>query len=131
VLADASPTSSLPPFPDVREGLDTSLSKQEVVRKNHGEAMWEKLKIRERDRLLGFLFVSSLLAFIAFCLLALGLPHAAMGAGVCFLGTVCVLVARFVRIWLQCRSAPMPTGPLSSDEKLKARAKLLKPRAPA
>ena len=90
--------------------------------------MWEKLRIRERDRMLGFLFVNSLLAFIGFCLLALGLPKAALAAGICFLGTMGVMAARFFRIWLQSRSARTPVGPLSSDEKLKARSKLLRPR---
>jgi len=90
--------------------------------------MWEKLRIRERDRLLGFLFVGTLLAFLGFSLLALGFPLAALATGVCFLGTLGVIVARCFRIWLQCKSGRAPVGPLSADERLKARSKLLNPR---
>ena len=90
--------------------------------------MWEKLKIRDRDRLLGFLFVSTLLAVLAFSLLALGFPRAALATGVGFLGTLGVIAARCFRIWLLCKSGRVPVGPLSDDERLKARSKLLKTR---
>jgi hypothetical protein len=90
--------------------------------------MWEKLRIRERDRLMGLLFVGTLLAFLGFSLLALGFPNAALAAGVCFLATLCALTARCVRTWLLNKPGRAPVGPLSPDEKLKARSKLLKPR---
>ena len=78
--------------------------------------------------MLGMLFVNTFLAFLGFCLLALGFPNAALGAGVCFVGGLGVMLVRFVRIHLQSRAARTPVGPLSPDEKLKARSKLLKPR---
>src|SRR5262249_15175735 len=90
--------------------------------------MWEKLRIRDHDRIRGALFLTSLLAFLGFCLLALGFPNAAMVTGACFLLTVGVMIGRGIQMWLQCRSARAPVGPLSLDEKLKARSKLTKPR---
>jgi hypothetical protein len=74
------------------------------------------------------LFMGSLLAFTAFAFLAMGLPRAALGIGVCFLITFSLMMARCIRAWLECRSARAPVGPLSVDERLKARSKLLKPR---
>ncbi len=90
--------------------------------------MWEKLRIRERDRMWGFLFLSAFLAFVTFSLLAMGFPQAAMFVGIAFLLASSVMLTRIIRIWLQIRSARAPVGPLSSDERIKARSKLLKPR---
>ena len=75
------------------------------------------------------LFLGSLLAFSAFAFLAMGLPPASVfWPGVCFLITFSLFAARCIRAWLECRAARAPVGPLSVDEKLKARSKLLKPR---
>ncbi len=88
--------------------------------------MWDKLRIRDRDRIMGMLFLNSFLAFLGFSLLALGLPRAAIAVSVSFILTLLLLGIRCVRVWLECRSARAPVGPLSTDEKLKARSKLLK-----
>jgi len=91
--------------------------------------MWEKLKIRERDRIMGFVFLAGLFVVFGFTLIASRLPQAALGTGIFFLLILSVMLARIFRVWLQCRSARAPVGPLSVDEKLKARSKLIKPRA--
>jgi hypothetical protein len=91
--------------------------------------MWDKLRIRDRDRIMGMLFFNSLLAFVVFIFFAMGLPRAALVVGVCFLLILFLMTRRFIGVWLECRSARAPVGPLSYDERLKARAKLYKPRA--
>ncbi len=91
--------------------------------------MWEKLRIRDKDRIMGLVFLGSLLAFFSFSSLAMGRPRAALGLGVGFILSMALMSARFIRVWLECRSARTPVGPLSFDEKLKARAKLAKHRA--
>lgn len=88
--------------------------------------MWEKLRIRERDRILGYLFLAAFLAFLVFGFLAMGFPQAALATGIAFLLASAVMMTRTIRIWLQCRSARAPVGPLSVDERIKARSKLLK-----
>ena len=90
--------------------------------------MWEKLNLRERDRIWGYLFLVAFLAFVTFSLLAMGFPQAALTFGLCLLLAASLMLARVVRIWLEIRSARAPVGPLSSDERIKARSKLLKPR---
>jgi hypothetical protein len=86
--------------------------------------MWEKLRIRER--VLGMLFVSILAAVFGYSLLALGFPNAARAAGISFLGIFWLFtVRRLVRL-RQNKYGAAPVGPLSPDEKLKARSKLLK-----
>ena len=79
--------------------------------------MWEKLRIRERDQIMGYLFVSAFLSFVGFWLLALGLPKAAgVTAGFLLLG-IAFATARAVRHWLERKSARAPVGPLSADER--------------
>ena len=90
--------------------------------------MWEKLSLQERDRRMGRLCVFAFLSFIGFSLLALGLPKAAGVTGILLLLVMAVWATRSVRLWLICRSARAPVGPLSVDEKFKARSKLLHPR---
>jgi hypothetical protein len=91
--------------------------------------MWEKLRIRVRDRLLGILFLSSLAAVFGYGVLALFFPHAALVAvGISFLAAFCLFVVRR-QVWLRRNKyGSAPVGPLSSDEKLKARSKLLQAR---
>ena len=88
--------------------------------------MWEKLRIREGERVLGMLFVSILAAVFGYSLLALGFPNAAQAVGVSCLGIFWLFaVRRLVRL-RQNKYGAAPVGPLSPDEKLKARSKLLK-----
>jgi hypothetical protein len=92
--------------------------------------MWEKLRIRERDQIMGYLFVFAFLSFIGFWLLALGLPGAAGVAAGFFVLAIAFATARAVRHWLEGKSARAPVGPLSADERCKARTKLLRGRMP-
>ena len=86
--------------------------------------MWEKLRIRERERLLGMLFVGVVAAAFGYGMLAEGFPDAARVVGISILGMFCVYtVWRLVGLWRNNYGAA-PVGPLSPDEKLKARSKL-------
>jgi uncharacterized membrane protein YtjA (UPF0391 family) len=88
--------------------------------------MWEKLRIRERERMLGVLFVSILPAVFGYGVLALNSPTAAGVVGILFLGIFWLFAVRhLVTLWRKKRDAA-PVGPLSADERLKARSKLLK-----
>ncbi len=87
--------------------------------------MWDRLKIRERDRLLGVLFVGVLVAVLGGCLLALGFPLAGEAVGVTILGIFWLAMMRRMLALRQGNYGPAPVGPLSPDEKAKARAKLL------
>ena len=72
------------------------------------------------------LFLSILAGVFGFGLLALGFPNAAQAVGVSLLGIFWLFaVRRLVRLWRN-KHEPAPVGPLSLDEKLKARSKLLK-----
>jgi hypothetical protein len=88
--------------------------------------MWDKLRIREQDRRLGMLFLSVLAGVVGYSLLAFGSPNAAGVVGVLLLGICWTLtVRRLVRLRRNRRGAA-PVGPLSPDERLKARSKLLR-----
>ena len=88
--------------------------------------MWDKLRIRERERMLGLLFVSVLPAVFVYGLLARNNPNVAAALGVAFLGTFWLFtVWRVVWLWRK-KHGPAQVGPLSSDERLKARSRLLK-----
>ena len=90
--------------------------------------MWEKLRIRERERMLGVLFMSILPAVFGYGLLALNFPAAAGVLGMSFLGILWLIsVWRLIKRWQKQYDAA-PVGPLSPDEKLKARSKLLQGR---
>lgn len=90
--------------------------------------MWEKLRIRERERLLGMLFVGVAAASFGYGLLAEGFPDAARVVGISFLGMFCLYtVRRLVGLWRN-KYGSAPIGPLSPDEKLKARSKLVQAR---
>ena len=76
--------------------------------------------------MLGMLFVSILLTVFGYSLLALGFPNAAQVVAASLLGAFWVFaVWRLIRL-RQHKRGPAPVGPLSPDEKLKARSKLLK-----
>ena len=72
------------------------------------------------------LFVSILAAVFGYGLLALGFPNAAQAVGVSFLGICWLLAVRRLLRLGQNKYGPAPVGPLSPDEKRKARSKLLK-----
>ena len=88
--------------------------------------MWDKLRIRERDRVWGMLFVSMLAGVFGFGLLALGFPHAAQAVGISLLGYLWLLGVRRLVMLRQSRFGPATIGPLSPDERIKARSKLFK-----
>jgi hypothetical protein len=89
------------------------------------QLMWDKMRMRERERMLGVLFVSVLPAVFVYGLLARNDPKVAAALGVAFLGILWLFtVWRVVRLWRK-KHGPAPVGPLSADERLKARSKLL------
>lgn len=88
--------------------------------------MWEKLRIRERERWLGMLFVGVLPAVFGYSLLASNSPAAAGVVGITFLGFLWLFSLRRLIRLRQRQYDAAPVGPLSPDEKLKARSKLLK-----
>jgi hypothetical protein len=92
--------------------------------------MWDKLRIRERERRLGILFVSVLAAVFGGGLVFLGFPPAGQAAVTAVLG---LFWLRAVRRKLALRASqwgPAPVGPLSPDERAKARSKLVASRRP-
>jgi hypothetical protein len=91
--------------------------------------MWEKLRIRERERMLGLLFIACVFAVLGCVLLFQGFPDAGKVVGYLFPGALCLFVLS--RLLWSRRNAPgrAPVGPLAPDEKLKARAKLVKVRS--
>jgi hypothetical protein len=88
--------------------------------------MWEKLRIRERERMLGLLFIGSVFAVLGCVLLAQNFPDAAKVAGYSFPGALCLFILCRLLWFRQNTSGRAPVGPLAPDEKLKARAKLVK-----
>ena len=108
-----------------RDGLGAAWSNPSVQYGQLTWTMWEKLRIQERERTLGMLFMSVLPAVFGYALLAQGSPGAARVVGIALLGFLWVwAVRRLVRL-RPSRSGPAPVGPLSPDEKSKARSKLL------
>ena len=87
--------------------------------------MWDKLSIRERERRLGVLFVSVLPAVFGGGLLATNFPLAGQAAAASVLGIVWLVTVRRMVALRQGKWGPAPVGPLSSDERAKARSKLL------
>ena len=108
-----------------RDNRSSFLSKQPVQAGWLTRTMWDNLRIRERERGLGILFVSILAAVFGFSLLALGFPDAAKAAGFACLGIFWAFAVRRLRGLRQSKSQVTPVGPLSPDEKRKARSKLL------
>jgi hypothetical protein len=90
--------------------------------------MWEKLRIQERERTLGMLFMGVLPAVFGYGLLAQGSPGAARVVGISLLAILLPLAVRRLGRLRPGRYGPAPVGPLSPDEKLKARSKLVKGR---
>ena len=88
--------------------------------------MWDKLRIRERDRTLAVLFLGMLAVVLGFFLLALGFPQAAEVVGGIFLVICWMFTVRCLVRLRRTRYGAAPVGPLSPDEKVKARSKLLK-----
>ncbi len=87
--------------------------------------MWDKLKIRDRERRLGLLFVVALAAVCGGTLLALGFPQAGQVVGATILGVFWLATVRRMLTLRKGKLGPAPVGPLSSDERTKARSKLL------
>lgn len=88
--------------------------------------MWEKQRIRERERLLGMLFVGVQAAVVGGSLLALGFPLAGQVAAVLVLGIFWVIAVRRMVARRQSKYGPAAVGPLSPDERAKARSKLVR-----
>jgi hypothetical protein len=92
--------------------------------------MWEKLSLRERERRLALLFVGVLATVCGGSLLALGFPLAGQAVAISTLGIVWVVAVRRMIALRQGKWGPAPVGPLSPDERAKARSKLLGARRP-
>ena len=75
---------------------------------------------------MGMLFLSSLAAFCGYVLLALGFPYAAGVAAASFLVILLVSALQHLVRRRRSRHGPAPVGPLSVDERAKARSKLVK-----
>jgi hypothetical protein len=88
--------------------------------------MWDKLRIRDRDRTLAVLFLGMLAVVLGFSLLTLGFPNAAEVVGAIFVAICWLFTVRCLVRLRRNRPGAAPVGPLSPDEKLKARSKLLK-----
>jgi hypothetical protein len=92
--------------------------------------MWEKLRIQVRDRLLGALFMSVLAVVIgatviSYCLAGTDFPIAAQVVGISIVGIFWLfMVLRWLVVLRRNKYGAAPVGPLSSDEKEKARSKL-------
>jgi hypothetical protein len=90
--------------------------------------MWEKSRLRERQRMLAILFgftLGLLLMYVAFWN---SFPLGGRIVGVVILGLVCLKLVRLFLVVRRMRAERAPTGPLSYDERLKARSKLMTPK---
>ncbi len=92
--------------------------------------MWDKLRIQERDRRLARLFVFVLLAVCLAGSFSLGFTFAAPAAGFFILGVFWVVATRRLAALRSGKWGSAPVGPLSPDERTKARSKLLSSRRP-
>jgi membrane protein implicated in regulation of membrane protease activity len=88
--------------------------------------MWDKLRIRERERLLGMLFVGVQVAVLGGILLVLGFPLAGQIMAVLVLGIFWLMTVRRMIARRQSKYGPAAVGPLSPDERAKARSKLVR-----
>ena len=109
-----------------RDVLGAALSNPSVPTGRLSQIMWENLRIRERERKLGVLFMSVLPAVFGYGLLATNSPGAAGVVGILFLGIFWLFTVRRLIRLRQNKYDAAPVGPLSHDERLKARSKLLK-----
>jgi hypothetical protein len=87
--------------------------------------MWEKLGIRERERRLGLLFLIVLLTVPVASAVAMAFPLAGRMAGFSVLGLFWLATLRRMLALREAKWGSAPVGPLSPDEKAKARSKLL------
>jgi hypothetical protein len=90
--------------------------------------MWEKLKIRERERMLGMLFAGVCLALFGYVLFVLSFTFAAKVVGITAFALWVLFMIRCVWRHRKYKPGKAPVGALSPDERLKAQAKLLKNR---
>ncbi len=88
--------------------------------------MPEQKQLWIRERGLALLFVGALGAAVGFTILAYRAPAAAQVIGVVLIGLLVLLAIRAFRRARRRRQGRAPVGPLSRDEKAKARSKLLK-----
>jgi hypothetical protein len=86
--------------------------------------MWDKLGLRERERRLGMVFLSVLVAVLSGTVLAMAFPLAGRAAAISALGVFWLLMMRRMLALREGKWGPAPVGPLSTDEKAKARSKL-------
>ena len=89
--------------------------------------MWERLRTRERDRKLAILFLCVLIAVGCCSALAPALALVAPGVGIPVLGFFALLMVRRALAVRQGSYGPATLGPLSPDERSKARSKLVRP----
>ncbi len=87
--------------------------------------MWDRLKLRERERRLGLLFLGVMPAMLGVGLLASSRPLAAEVAAISLLGVFWLVTMRRMIALRHSGCGPVPVGPLSPDERAKARSKLL------
>lgn len=88
--------------------------------------MWDKVRLRERERRLGMLFgvvCAALAAYVLFFFLS---SAAAKVVGGIIVGFTVLIIILQVRQYVRNRPGPAPVGALSPDERIKARSKLLK-----
>ncbi len=78
--------------------------------------------------MLGILFGFSLFLLLIYVLFWNGFPLGGKILGICILGLSCIKLVRVYLVVRRLRSQRAPTGPLSSDERIKARSKLVKPK---
>jgi len=90
--------------------------------------MWEKFRIRERERLLGMLFVGVCTALVGYVVLTLISGVAAIVIATAIAGVLCLFTVAWFRRFRRNKPGHAPVGPLSVDERAKAQSKLLKPR---
>ena len=88
--------------------------------------MWDKLRNEERQRTLAVLFVCVLPAVFGYGLLVQNSPGAARVVGILLLAILWLMAVRFLARLRQRKYDTAPVGPLSADERVKARAKLVK-----
>ncbi len=86
--------------------------------------MWDKLDIRDRERRLGMLFLSVLLAVPLASVVAMVFPVVGRTAVFSVLGLYWLTTLRRALALREGKCDSAPVGPLSPDEKAKARSKL-------
>lgn len=91
--------------------------------------MWEKVRIRQRERILGMLFMGICAAMFGYLVLALASSVVAEAVATGLIGMLCLFAIAWSSRFHRNKPGRPPIGPLSSDERAKARSKLLKPKA--